>query len=109
MNIREVWASEDSSSNDLSHSNAMGDVHWMPQTDNVLVFYGACAARRDDMSYDLKDIRYLLEFPMWTRVREFAHTNPPEIVFEAVIADPDEILSWECFGGLRVSSLYPSR
>jgi arylsulfate sulfotransferase len=109
MNIREVWASEDSSSSDLSHSNAMGDVHWMPQTDNVLVFYGACAARRDDMSYDLKDIRYLLEFPMWTRVREFAHTNPPEIVFEAVIADPDEILSWECFGGLRVSSLYPSR
>lgn len=108
MTVREVWASENGPDNDSCSCFAMGDVHWMPKTDNVLVFYGSCMARRDDMSYDPTDMRSQMEFPQWTRVREFLHTTPPKIVFEAHIEDHDDVIMWATFGGMKISSLYPS-
>lgn len=109
MTVRQVWSSEDPTGKEKFCSQGMGDVQWMSETGNVLAFYGTCAADRDDMNFDIQDGRHVSEFPMSTRVREFKHTNPPEIVFEVVLADPDEILSWECFGGLKVPSLYPEK
>ena len=109
MTVREVWASsEKGSDNDSCNCFAMGDVHWMSRTGNVLVFYGGCLANRDDMTYNPKDLKFIGGFPGWTRVREFTHTDSPEIVFEVVIADPDEVFEWQSFGGMRINSFYPS-
>ena len=108
MTVSEVWTSEEGPSKDSCCCYAMGDVHWMSQTGNVLVFYGVCVAKRDDMNWNFGDIRCWASFPGWTRVREFSHTDPPEIVFEIVIADQQDILSWMTFGGMKIPGLYPS-
>jgi arylsulfate sulfotransferase len=109
MTVSELWVSEEGPSSDTCSNFAMGDVHWLPQTDNILVFYGVCMARRDDMTWGPMDIRSIGEFPMWTRVREFTHTNPAEIVFEVHIEDLEEIFTWATFGGMKIPSLYPSK
>jgi len=75
----------------------------------VLVFYGVCVAKRDDMNWDFGDIRCWASFPGWTRVREYRHTDPSEVVFEVVIADPQDILMWMTFGGMKIPGLYPSK
>lgn len=107
MTVSQVWSSEDPAGVDRFCCQAMGDVQWLAQKGNVLTFYGTCAADRNDMSYDIKDNRHVSEFPMTTRVREFTHSTPPRMVFEVILADPDGLISWECFGGNRVPSLYP--
>jgi hypothetical protein len=109
MTVKEIWASSKKGpSADSCHCFAMGDVHMMPETGNVLVFYGGCMPNRDDMSYDPKDIRFISVFPGWTQIREYTHTNPPEVVFEAVIADPDEVFEWHMYGGMKIKGFYPT-
>ena len=87
-----VWSS-DASGPDAVNTFAMGDAALLPQTGNVLVVYGS-AARLDN------------RLPS-SRVREFKHTSPPQVVYEVVFADanPQPAISWVAFGGDRIAPL----
>jgi hypothetical protein len=41
------------------------------------------------------------------RIREYTRTATPEVLFEAVVRDPSDIVSWMVYGGQRIKSLYP--
>ncbi len=40
----------------------------------------------------------------WSRVREYRHTTPPQVVYDVVLADSSEKapVTWIAFGGERV-------
>ncbi len=86
---RLLWSS-DAKSPDAVNTFAMGDVDYLPKTGNVMVVYGS-GVRLDN------------GLP-WSRVREFRHTTPPELVYDVVLADggarPSVI--WIAFGGERI-------
>ncbi|MGH8760867.1 MAG: aryl-sulfate sulfotransferase, partial [Burkholderiales bacterium] len=108
MTVRQVWASHRELSPDSCLSWAMGDAHRLPATDNMLVIDAACGERRPNLTpyYNLRDpLRHIVEFPMWARIRETTR-GTGELVWEVRIADPNEILQWAVFGGVRVPSLY---
>ena len=46
---------------------------------------------------------------VWTRVREYTHTSPPEVVWEVVLKDDSGqgAPGWVAFGAERISSLNP--
>jgi hypothetical protein len=44
--------------------------------------------------------------PSYGRIREYDHATK-EVLFEAIIEDPNELTAYEVFGGLRIPSLYP--
>ncbi len=53
----------------------------------------------------------VLQFNSWTRIREYTHTTPPELVWEVVLEDTSEEdpIGWALFGGERLGSLIPFR
>jgi len=96
MTAREVWVSEEPGA-DAVTSAAMGDVDWLPQTGNVLVSYGMLLPRPGR------------ERRPWTRIREYRHTQPAEIVWELVLIDnaDEEAIGWAMFGAEHLTSLIP--
>jgi len=50
------------------------------------------------------------QFPSWSRIREYTHTNSPELVWEAVMKDnsKENLIGWIIFGAERIPSLDPS-
>jgi hypothetical protein len=40
------------------------------------------------------------------RIREYTRTQPAEILFEARLRDPNDLIHWEVYGGQRIPSLY---
>ena len=80
----------------------------MPQTDNMLVIYTICLARRDGLQYDTFKLEpHVNDVPSYTRIREYTRTDPPEVVSEIIVKDENDILVWQVYGGLHVESLYP--
>ena len=87
-----VWSS-DTKGPDAVNTFAMGDVDFLPKTGNVMVVYGG-GVRLDN------------GLP-WTRVREFRHTTPAELVYDVVLADTaaKRGTTWIAFGGDRIPKL----
>lgn len=109
MTVRELWRSHRGRSEDSCFANGMGDAHRLPRTDNMLVIDPVCF---DQDSYELTldnwdfSKRHTSELTSHARIREYSRSEPPEVLWEVVLADPYEVLGWQVYGGLRVPSLY---
>lgn len=88
-----VWASDVKGQPETVRTFAMGDVSPLSKTGNVMVVYGS--AVRTDTGLP------------WSRVREYRHTTPPQVVYEVVLADSSEkpAVAWIAFGGERIPRL----
>ena len=119
MTVRQIWTSRDDEASRVA-SWAMGDAHRLPQTNNFLVIDSACNIKDDpmtasgevrqaDLSWDNLDRATFntADFPSWVRIRELKRSNAAEVVWEAHIKHPDEIIGWTVFGGFRAASFYP--
>jgi len=98
---RQIWESESGPGPDSVVSVAMGNAEKMPRTGNILVSYGALLDRPGD--------KWESGAGRWTRIREYTHTHPPRLVWEAVIrgADPSGKEAWQSFCSTRWPSLAP--
>ena len=98
----------------------MGDAHRLPQTNNFLVIDSDCNPKDDpmtasgvvnqsDLTWDNFDRTKFNEadFPSWVRIREMKRSEAAEVVWEAHIRHPDDIIGWNVFGGFRAASFYP--
>ena len=85
---------------------AMGEADVMPQTGNVLVFYGSAAVVTDTALgwNDVLGQRSVVD--RGTRVREFTRSQPAECVFDIELRDtsPNQI-RWAIYGGARINTL----
>lgn len=79
------------------YSMALGDADPLPKTGNVLVTDG------------FKNDPFGIEPGSWARVFEVTRDDPAEIVFEAVVKnpDPESPLLWTIYRGERMPSLLP--
>ncbi len=95
---RQVWDSEGPGSESVV-SVAMGDVEWLPQTENVLVAYGMVMGREDVASGRFQWLDST-GFYTWTRLRQFKRSSPPEVLWEIVLDDrhSHNPVSWTLFG-----------
>ena len=104
MSVREIWASERMGPERVV-SIAMGDVDWLPKSENVLVAYGALLDPEllGQMRWEAQSRQ---QFSQWTRLREYKRTNPAEVVWEMVIKDKAP-MGWTLFGAERLPGVGP--
>jgi hypothetical protein len=110
MTVRQVWASADKLDEDSCSAIAMGDAWRLPQTDNILEVAALCLRNRPGMTWNDKDESRPSpedQAQNGARIREYTRTATPEVLFEAVVRDPSDIVSWMVYGGQRIKSLYP--
>jgi hypothetical protein len=102
--VREIWASERMGPERVV-SIAMGDVDWLPKSENVLVAYGALLDPEflGQMRWEAQSRQ---QFSQWTRLREYKRTNPAEVVWEMVIKD-ETPMGWTLFGAERLPGVGP--
>lgn len=105
MTVREKWESE-SFGPERVVSVAMGDVDWLPQTENVLVAYGALLVPESFGKIGWQSSSRL-QFSQWTRMREYKRTEPPQVVFEIVLRSEDPAMGWTLFGAERIDRVGP--
>ncbi len=105
MTVRELWQSE-SMGSDRVISIAMGDVDWLPRTQNVLVAYGALLSP-DSIGKVGWQSSSRQGFSQWTRMREYKRTDPPEVVYEVVLESDRSDLGWTLFGAERIDRVGP--
>ena len=105
MVVRQLWQSEQQGPNSVV-SIAMGDVDWLPETQNILVAYGAIL---DGVTLGQVSWRpeTRLQFNQWTRLREYVRSNPPEIVYEVVLDSGRDDIGWTLFGAERIDRVGP--
>jgi arylsulfate sulfotransferase len=103
MTVREIWTSEEYGKDSVV-SFAMGNVKWLPKTDNILVSYGLVLARDKLKQYTWGST---LSSNSWTRIREYTHTTPPQLIWEVIInGDPKKDgPGWNVFGVKRIPKL----
>jgi arylsulfate sulfotransferase len=109
MTVSEVWSSARGRSDDTCHAPFMGDAHRLPKTDNVLVIDSLCFDQeRYPVTYDQHDfkVRHISEVNQHARIREYTHTREPRVLWEAILDDPDAIINWQVYGGLRMPDFY---
>ncbi len=115
--VREVWVSSSDDDPERVISWAMGDAHRLPN-DNMLVIDSTCLPTREQLTRacHVRDLTWnewnrnewhLNDMPYWTRIREMKRDESRDVVFEIHLEDPNEAISWQTFGGARISSLYP--
>ena len=106
--MREVWSSETGGEGAVV-STAMGDVQFLTKTGNVLAHYGSLWPPGERESR--KDWVGIHGNVNWSRIREYTHTKPAKLVWEAVIGDPKvtEPVTWVVYGGDRIGELLPGR
>ena len=104
MVVRELWNSEKPGPDSVV-SYAMGDIEWLPQTENVLVAYGMVLDREAIRNGSLK-WNGALNVHSWTRLRQFTRADPPEIVWEIVLDDREgeAPVNWVLFGAEHIPS-----
>jgi hypothetical protein len=110
MTVRQVWASADKLDEDSCSAIAMGDAWRLPQTDNILEVAALCVRNRPGMTWNDKDESRPSpedQAQNGARIREYTRTATPEVLFEAVVRDPSDLVSWMVYGGQRIKSLYP--
>jgi arylsulfate sulfotransferase len=104
MVVRELWNSEKPGPDSVV-SYAMGDIEWLPQTENVLVAYGLVLDREAirNGSFQWKGA---INVHAWTRLRQFTRSDPPEVVWEIVLDDREgeAPVNWVLFGAEHIPS-----
>ena len=108
--VRQVWSSARNSDGAAEVTLAMGDAHVLEDSGNVLVVHSCNVPREHgDPVWDEADRagRHSSELPISARVIEYARKPRQAAVFDVRIADPEEIIQWEAFCGIRLPSLYP--
>ncbi|MBW1790225.1 MAG: aryl-sulfate sulfotransferase [Deltaproteobacteria bacterium] len=116
--VEEVWASADDGTEDKVVSWAMGDCHRLPKTNNMLVIDSVCMPEgpelswqgnitTDDLTWEQWDRNCwnISDFALWGRIREYRRNSNRDVVFEIVVRDPDDLVGWEVYGGLRTPDL----
>jgi hypothetical protein len=116
--VEEVWTSADDGTEDKVVSWAMGDCHRLPRTKNMLVIDSCCIPEGPELNWQgtvtTADLTWnewdrgswiIADFPLWGRIREYSRNSARDIVFEIVVRDPDDIVGWEVYGGLRTQDL----
>jgi len=103
--VRELWQSEQNDE-DRVISIAMGDVDWLPETENILVAYGALLTP-ESIDKTTWEARSRQGFSQWTRLREYVRSDPPEVVYEIEIKSDDPDLGWTLFGAERIDRVGP--
>ena len=105
MTAREMWVSE-GPGKDAVVTFAMGDVDWLPQTGNILAHYGYTFEREAVKKISWENA---IRFGSWSRIREYTHTTPPELVWELVLENKSKEvpIGWSIYGGERLPSLWP--
>lgn len=105
MTVKQVWQSEEMAP-DRVISIAMGDADWLPETENVLVAYGALLTPESlgKVGWESSSRQ---QFSQWTRLREYKRSNPPEVVFEVVMKSDDPQMGWTLFGAERIDRVGP--
>ena len=105
MKARQLWQSE-SMGPDRVISIAMGDVDWLPATENVLVAYGALL-HPDSLGRVGWESRSRQQFTQWTRLREYKRADPPKVVYEIVMKGDLPDTGWTLFGAERIDRVGP--
>ena len=105
MTAKQVWTSEIPGEEKVV-TFAVGDVDFLPQTGNVLVSYGYLLPKGQLEQFNWDNI---LTAVAWTRVREFKHTEPAELIWEMEMysSSNQEGIGWIIFSSERIPSLYP--
>jgi hypothetical protein len=106
MSIQERWSSVIPQDPSVV-SFAMGSTQSLPKTGNLLAGYGFLLSQddiRDGTWHTLGQSR------VWTRVREYTHDSPSEVVWELTLQarDNDVGLGWNLFGARRIE-FFPLR
>ncbi len=98
--VEKVWSTLDGEGENV-YSIAMGRVSELKDNGNILVCYGALLSSEyfDEMTWWNR-----AEFPQWTMVREYTHTNPAKIVWEMKLLPlfKESKVSWTLFGAERI-------
>ena len=104
MTVEEIWASEGPGPDSVV-TFAMGDVEWLPQTQNVLAAYGF-TMMREDVESGKFDWSNPIALHSWTRLLEYKRSDPPEVVWEMVLLDNSEEnpVGWSLFGAEHLPS-----
>lgn len=103
--VEKLWASEDYAIDRLM-TFAMGEADVMPQTGNVLVFYGSAAVVTDKSLRWENVLGARSVVNRGTHVREFTRTQPAECVFDIELRDESENqIRWAIYGGARINTL----
>lgn len=99
--LTQVWSSERPGEAKVI-SFAMGDVDPLPKTDNILLSEGWLLPPDQIPILTWDNIP---ENTGWTRIREYTHTTPPNILWEVVMdnGSAPEALGWFIFSSERVS------
>ncbi len=105
MTVRQIWSTGDEQGSDPCYSSAMSDAWRLPLTGNHLVIYAFCVPLIEGVSLNTMDEtkRVIDDLPYGGRVVEYADDS---IVFRAEIADPNDLLQWEIYGGFKSPGIY---
>ncbi|MFP6829502.1 MAG: aryl-sulfate sulfotransferase [Gammaproteobacteria bacterium] len=99
MEVSQPW-SYGGPGEDAFYSSYLSDVDWLPITGNILVTDGARETGPDGLPSDAPDRK------RWARIFELTHTDPAEIVFEAILEEEPEY-GLHIYRAKRLPSLYP--
>jgi hypothetical protein len=105
LTAREVWSS-DTAGDDRVVTFAMGSASEMPETGNVFAGYGAILGP-EGLEESSWETRFTL--PQWTRAREYARTNPTQVLWELHLERDDAApeIGWNVFGVRRIADFQP--
>ena len=98
MEVSQVWVygPED----EQYYGRYLGDVDWLPMTDNILINVGGQETNADGVNAPLGP-----GTQRWARFMEVTHTQPAEKVWELQLKDDD--LGWAVYRADRIPSVYP--
>ncbi|WP_127959646.1 aryl-sulfate sulfotransferase [Serratia microhaemolytica] len=111
MTVQQVWSSDGIITKDNCLSAAMGETYRLPQTGNTLLTMGLCLPQdRLDVNFteDAGSKDYMFYFYAWTGLREFDNQTPPNVLRDIIIDDPQQVITWQLYGGFKTAELYPN-
>ncbi|TKG89811.1 hypothetical protein EYV94_24640 [Puteibacter caeruleilacunae] len=98
--VEKVWSTENDQEQQV-HSVAMGRVSELEDSGNILACYGALLNSEyfDKMTWWNRG-----KYPQWTMVREYTHTQNPQVVWEIQLhpLTKDSQVGWTLFGADRI-------
>ena len=99
MEVSQPWSYGEPGA-DAFYSRYLSDADWLPVTGNILVTDGARETGPDGRPLETPERK------RWVRIVEVTHSDPPEIVFEAILEE-DPQYGVHIYRAKRLPSLYP--